>query len=93
MLLCKENAFALKEKKKKACLFPSGGEDSHHVIILPIRRQGQNRLIKSEGPLLLETQTWLHSFYSNKQPDKETAGRGWKFTFFDQVSTLQKASL
>lgn len=93
MLLCKENAFALEEKKINACLFTSGGEDSHRVIIQPVRRQGQNRLIKSEGLLLLDTQTWLHSFYSNKQQDRETAGRGWKFTFFDQVSTLQTASL
>lgn len=96
MLLCKENAFALEEKN--ACLFTSGGR-LHRVIIQPIRRQGQNRLlIKSEGLLLLDTQTWLHSFSVTSSRTGRLQERMKIYllikylhqTFFDQVSTLEQ---
>lgn len=88
MLLCKRECFCTRRRKKKCMSLHQWWEDSHRVIIQPIRRQGQEQTDKvRRSALAIDTQTWLHSnFYSNKQQDRETAGRGWKFTFFDQVS-------
>lgn len=87
IFLCKESAFAL----KNAFLLPSGGEDSYHVIIQPIRRQGQNRQTQREGPPLPDTQMWSHGFWSNRQLGRETAGKGWKFPVFDRVPVISSS--